>query len=122
MTLDEMYTLIDTGKLPGEASVLSAGLCNTLRREIEALNYWKADALERIADDDRAYQEQAAMLRQMNDVIAKVADHLHAAKLEMLKVIDIKDEYAEVVKRSKKPNSPNEKLTGTARHEKEQEK
>ena len=83
-----------------------------LRREVEILKYWKADALERIADDEQAYQEQSAMLRKMNDVIAKVADHLHAAKLEMISVIDIKDEYAEVVKRSKKPKVHNAKVSG----------
>lgn len=99
----------------------TVGLCveerqelDKLRAENTVLKIWKDDALERIADEAQAYEAQAEMLRKMQAVIAKVADHLHAAKLEMLSVIEIKDEYAEVVKRSRKRKTQNVELTGLA--------
>ena len=70
--------------------------------ELETLREWKADALEAMADNDRAYQAQAEMLKEMHGVIAKVADALHAAQLCLNGYIEIKDHYLPKTKRGRK--------------------
>ena len=70
--------------------------------ENKMLRIWKADALERIADDERAYKEQAEMLVKMHGILNKVADMLFDARRELSSVIELKDEYADTVKRIKR--------------------
>lgn len=79
-----------------------AGLCGVERSELEMLRIWKADALERIEDDERAYKEQGEMLVKMHGILNKVAEMLFDARKELSSVIELKDEYAETVKRTKK--------------------
>lgn len=69
--------------------------------ELETLRQWKADALERFADDERAYQAQADMLKEMHGVIGKVADALHAAQLCLSGYIEIKNEHLPKTKKRK---------------------
>jgi len=85
-----------------EGANLTDGLCGEERRELEMLRYWKADALERISDDERAYKEQGEMLVKMHSILNKVADMLFDARNELSSVIELKDEYAETVKRTKR--------------------
>ena len=70
--------------------------------ENKMLRIWKADALERIANDERAYKEQAEMLVKMHSILNKVADMLFDARRELSSVIELKDEYADTVKRIKR--------------------
>ncbi|MHB1098333.1 MAG: hypothetical protein ACYCZR_02145 [Burkholderiales bacterium] len=85
-----------------EGANLTAGLCGDDRGELEMLRIWKADALERIEDDERAYKEQGEMLVKMHGILNKVADMLFDARKELASVIELKDEYAETVKRTKR--------------------
>lgn len=85
-----------------EGANLTAGLCGGERSELEMLRIWKADALERIEDDERAYKEQGEMLVKMHGILNKVADMLFDARRELAGVIELKDEYAETVKRTKR--------------------
>ena len=70
--------------------------------ELEMLREWKKDALETMADDDRAYREQALMLKEMHVVIGKVADALHEANLCISGYVEIKNEKLPKTKRQRK--------------------
>lgn len=71
--------------------------------ELETLRTWKADALEAMADNDRAYAAQAEMLKEMHGVIGKVADALHAAQLCLNGYIEIKDHCLPKIGRKRDP-------------------
>lgn len=70
--------------------------------ELEMLRAWKAEALEAMADNDRAYAAQAEMLKEMHGVIANVADALHAAQLCLNGYIEIKDHCLPKTRRARK--------------------
>ena len=54
---------------------------------------WKADALERMADDDRVIKEQAALIAEMHAAIQKMADALHQGQLAINAYIEVKNEH-----------------------------
>ena len=63
---------------------------------------WKADALERMADDDRVIKEQAALIAEMHAAIQKMADALHQGQLAINAYIDLKSDHITARKRARK--------------------
>jgi hypothetical protein len=53
-------------------------------------------------DSERAYKEQAEMLVKMHGILNKVANMLFDARRELSLAIELKDEYADVVKHTKR--------------------
>lgn len=71
-------------------------------KEIVSLRIWKEDALEAMEDHDRAYAAQGAMLREMHEVLNRVANALHDAQRCLSGYIEIKEEFIPKIKRKKK--------------------
>ena len=74
---------------------------NAWGEEITA-EIWKADALERMADDDRVIKEQAALIAEMHAAISKMADALHVAQMAINAYIEVKNEHLKPRKRVRK--------------------
>lgn len=79
--------------------------------ELEMLLMWKNDALEAMAENDRAYREQALMLKEMHVVIGKVADALHEAELCISGYVEIKNEQLPKTKIQKSQHQLNDEKT-----------
>lgn len=75
-------------------------------KELIVLRIWKEDALEAIADHDRAYAAQGEMLKEMHGVLSNVAEALHDAQMCLTGYIKIKANYIPKIKR-KKPKVSN---------------
>lgn len=70
-------------------------------KELISLRIWKEDALEAMADHDRAYRAQAVMIAEMHGVIGNVANALHDAQMCLNKYIEIKDHCLPKIKKRK---------------------
>lgn len=72
-----------------------------INKELISLRIWKEGALEAMADNERAYAAQAAMLREMHEVLSNVANALHDAQRCLSGYIEIKEEFIPKIKRKK---------------------
>lgn len=72
-----------------------------VNKELITLRIWKEGALEAMEDHDRAYAAQGAMLREMHEVLSRVADALHDAQRCLSGYIEIKEEFIPKIKRKR---------------------
>jgi len=62
-------------------------------KELIALRLWKEDAIEALAAHREQEERHIAMIKEMHDVIRRVADSAHQQQLALSKYIEVKTDY-----------------------------
>lgn len=63
------------------------------KNELIYLRIWKNEALDALAEYRHQECRQIAMMQEMHNVIATVADSMHQAQLALNKYVDVKNDF-----------------------------
>lgn len=74
-------------------------------KELIALRLWKEDALEALSEYRAGEEMNLAMIKEMHEVIVRVADTAHQQQMALSKYIEVKADY--FAPKKKKPKVSN---------------